>query len=88
MLRKISDLIIHKRIAILVLMLVLAAAGAAASFFIPVNEDMAKYLPADSGMKAGMDIMEAEFPAAEADNTIRVMFSGLTDADRQEVLQS
>ena len=43
---------------------------------------MTKYLPDDSNMKAGIDIMEAEFPAIETYNSIRVMFDDLTDADK------
>ncbi len=50
-----------------------------------INTDMTKYLADDSPMKIGMDIMEEEFPAADEDYTIRVMFRGLTGEQKLEM---
>ncbi|MCC8121008.1 MAG: MMPL family transporter, partial [Oscillospiraceae bacterium] len=47
---------------------------------------MSEYLPDDSSMRQGMDIMEDQFPDAETSNTIRVMFTALPEAEKQEVL--
>ena len=57
------------------------------SGFVGINEDMTKYLPDDSNMKAGMDIMTDAFPEMETSNAIRVMFDDLTDADKSVILE-
>ena len=43
--------------------------------------DMSEYLPDDSNMKIGTDIMKEEFPDS-ADYSIRVMFKGLSDEEK------
>ena len=87
MLKKVSGFIVDKRIIILVIMLGLAIAGLIASRFVEINEDMTKYLPDNSNMKIGMDIMAEEFPEAEVSNTIRVMFDDLNESQKKEVLE-
>ena len=87
MLRKITDFIVEKRLLILALMLALAVAGAICSQFVEINKDMTKYLPDNSSMKTGIDIMTREFPAAETSNTIRVMADDLNSEQKQEVLE-
>ena len=47
-----------------------------------INTDMSGYLPDDSKMKMGKDLMNEEFPDDPLDNTIRVMFQGLTDGEQ------
>ena len=86
MIRKLSDFIVNKRIAILVVMLILAAVCIVSSRFVVINEDMTKYLPDDSNMKAGLDIMDEAFPETETSNTIRVMFDGLTAVQKSQIL--
>lgn len=88
MLKKTSSFIVNRRIAILVCVLVLALAGAVGSLFVTVNTDMTKYLPEDSRMKAGLDIMNEAFPAMEMPSTIRVMFDDLSDAEQAQVLET
>lgn len=76
--KKIADFIVEKRTIILIAVLLLAGV---CGFLIPkvgINTDMTKYLPDSSSMKIGMDIMDEEFPDADPDYTIRVMFRGLT----------
>ncbi|MBQ6961543.1 MAG: MMPL family transporter [Clostridia bacterium] len=51
-----------------------------------VNYDMTKYLPDQSAMKKGMDIMTAEFPSMGADKSIRVMAEGLDEEKQAELL--
>ena len=51
-----------------------------------VNYDMTKYLPDDSAMKKGMDIMAEEFPSLGADKSIRVMAEGLDAQQQAELL--
>lgn len=84
--RKIADTLVGARIWILATVVILAAVCA---FLIPNVEiitDMSEYLPDDSSMRQGMDIMEEQFPDAETSNTIRVMFTGLPESERQSVL--
>ena len=87
MIKKLSNFIVNKRNGILAAMLVMAVASIIGSQFVEINEDMTKYLPDDSNMKAGLDIMETEFPEIETSNTIRVMFDDLADTQKQTVLE-
>ena len=86
MIKKFSNFIVNKRNIVLAVMLVLAVASIICSQFVEINEDMTKYLPDDSNMKAGLDIMEDEFPEMETSNSIRVMFDDLTEAQKETVL--
>ena len=42
-----------------------------------INTDMTKYLPDDSNMKQGLDVMAANFPETTENSSIRVMFDNL-----------
>lgn len=83
--KRLTTLIVNKRIIIFAVMLISAAVCA---FLIPnvrVNSDMTKYLPNDSSMKQGISLMEKEFPAKEEVYTVRVMFKGLSSEKKTEV---
>lgn len=84
--QKIASFIVRKRRLVMALMLVIAVICGILSPMVNINEDMTKYLPDDSSMKQGMDIMSSEFPETETTNTIRVMVQDLTDIQKQEVL--
>lgn len=86
MLKKMSDFIVNRRYIILAVMMLLMIASVFMMQGVEINEDMTKYLPDDSEMKAGIDIMAEEFPDMEMSSTIRVMFDDLTDAQKDEVL--
>ncbi|MBR6873327.1 MAG: MMPL family transporter [Ruminococcus sp.] len=77
--KKIADLIVEKRILIFLTVLVIAGVCAVLIFKVEVNTDLTKYLPDDSSMKIGMDLMDEEFPEAEGDYTVRVVFKNLTE---------
>ena len=83
--KKIADFIVEKRIIILAVMLLIAGLCGTLIPKVDINTDMTKYLPDDSSMKIGMDIMDQEFPDAEEDHTIRVMFRRLTDEQKTEM---
>lgn len=85
--RKISSLIVSRRYWILGLMIILAIICAVLFLRVRVNYDMTKYLPDDSSMKIGMDIMTAEFPSMGADKSIRVMAEGLGPEKEAELLE-
>ncbi|MBR6522924.1 MAG: MMPL family transporter [Oscillospiraceae bacterium] len=86
MLKKAANFIVDKRILLLVLLLVVTVVSAVGWFMVDVNSDMTKYLPDDSNMKVGMDIMDGAFPEIETANTIRVMFDDLSQEEKASVL--
>lgn len=76
--KKIANFIVEKRLYILVILIVIAGFCAILIPKVEVNTDLTQYLPDNSSMKIGMDIMEEEFPPAPVDSTIRVMFKDLS----------
>ncbi len=70
---------------------IMVAATVVCAFLVPkvgVITDMAEFLPADSPMRAGLAIMEDEFPDSKELSTTRVMFSGLAASDEKRILQT
>ena len=85
--RKAACWIVRQRRWILALTLILAAVCGVLIPGVQVNSDMTKYLPEDSQMRAGMRLMEAEFPAEEDTCTVRAMFGGLSPEQREKRLE-
>ena len=85
LMKKAADFIVSKRNWILGIMAGLAAVCMLLSLRVTINYDMTKYLPDESAMKKGMDIMAQAFPSLGADKSIRVMAEGL-DAEKQAEL--
>ncbi len=83
--KKIANFIVEKRNILMVTVIIIAGICAMLMPKVGVNTDMSKYLPDDSSMKIGMDIMEEEFPKAKEDYTIRVMFKDLADDEKAEM---
>lgn len=75
--KKIANFIVEKHNFVLVFMLVICAFCAALIPKVEVNTDMTKYLPDNSSMKQGIDIMMNEFSTTTS-STIRVMFKDLS----------
>ena len=84
---KASSLIVSHRRLILGVMIVLTLLCAGLSLRVKVNYDMTKYLPNDSSMKKGMELMNEEFPSMGADKSIRVMAEGLDAGRETELLE-
>lgn len=84
--RSIANFIIEKWKWILGVMLCLTAVCVLLSSQVSINTDMTKYLPDDSSMKIGMNIMEDEFPEMEISSGIRVMAEGLDNIQKDELL--
>lgn len=83
--KKLADFIVKNRYIVLAVVCVLTIISA---FMIPkvrVVTDMSEYLPEDSSMRKGMDIMEQEFPDMETEHTIRVMFQDLPQEERDSL---
>ena len=81
---KSAAFIVNKRYYILAVILVIAVVFAVFIPSVNINNDMTKYLPSDSAMRQGLDIMEKEFPEAENPKGIRVMF---TDLKREQIAE-
>ena len=85
--KKLADFLVNKR---LILFFCSLAAAAACIFLmqrVTINEDLTKYLPKDSQMRTGLDIMEAEFPDPGRTETFRLMFEGLDEAGKQRAME-
>lgn len=83
--RKLADFIVKNRYIVLAAICVLTISGALMIPKVTIVTDMAEYLPDDSSMRTGMDIMESEFPDMEMSNTVRVMFQDLPQEEREAV---
>lgn len=79
-------LVTNSRI-ILVIFIVLSLICGALIPFVNVNRDMTKYLPGDSSMRRGLDLMEAEFGKEES-STLKIMFDDLSSKDEKLAMQA
>ena len=77
--------IVKRRKGILIAALILCILCGGLSVLVPINSDMTKYLPADSNMKQGIDLLSSEFSNLPVTNTIRVMFSELPEEKEEEI---
>ena len=84
--RKLASFVVDHRLAILVVMLIAAAVSAFLMTKVEINADMTRYLAEKSAMKQGIDIMSAEFPAAQTVQTVRVMFDRLQPEEKTDIL--
>ena len=85
--KKAAGFIVSRRYWIMGAALCLTLVCMLLSLRVGVNYDMTKYLPDQSAMKKGMDVMNAEFPSMGADKSIRVMAEGLDEAKQAELLE-
>lgn len=85
--RRIANFIVEHSKLLLVLFLVLTVICAVCSRMVTINTDMTKYLPDDSSMKQGMDIMEEEFQSGNTDTSIRIMFKGLSENEKSDMAE-
>ena len=78
---RLSELVVRKRLVLLVAAVVVAIACALMIPHTNINTDMTRYLPNDSQMKQGIDQMTEEFGAdAVGTGIVRVMFWSLPDS--------
>ncbi len=86
--KKLADWIVDKRAIIFIVVAVLTVVSAIGIFKTNVNYDMSKYLPTDSSVKHGMELMEEEYGDM---SSITVMFDGLSEEEqtkRKEELEA
>ena len=84
--KRIAAFLVDRRRLVFLAMMLLALVNL---FLIPrvgVNTDMTKYLPDSSSMKQGVDIMAQEFSDMSVPNTVRVMFHGVPDEEKEQIL--
>lgn len=84
--KKVVDFIVEKYKVVMAVFVILTIIAAICSTQVTINADLTKYLPDNSDMKAGMELMEDEFGETTSDNTaIRIMFTGLSEIEKQEM---
>ena len=83
--RKLAAFVVDYRRAILVVMGIITAVSLYLFTRVEINTDLTKYLPEQSAMKQGIDIMADEFPAMQASQTIRVMFDHLKPEETEKI---
>ena len=84
--KKAAAFLVEKRRIFLGFFLVLAAVSFLLAGRVRINYDLAQYLPAESGMKQGMQRMEGEF-GKEVSSVLRVMFTGITEDEEEEIFR-
>ena len=84
--KRLSDFIVDNKYKVLIVMLILTAICGALAFTVNINTDMTKYLPDDSSMKMGVDVMAEEFSDMQVPKTIRVMFEDMSEDDCANML--
>ena len=77
--KKVAGLIVDGHKFFLVFMLVIAVLCGLLIPKVEINTDMTKYLPDDSSMAQGIDIMAENFSDMSVSQTIRVMFKGINE---------
>ena len=82
---KFCAFLVDRRKPVFFTILLLALLGLFLLPQVKVNIDMTKYLPDDSPMKQGLDILGEEFSGLEAPNTMRVMFKNIPEDSEPEV---
>ena len=83
--RKLADFLVNKRLWLFIAVILIAVACIVLMQFVNVNEDMTQYLPKDSSMRAGIEIMKNEFPSTAQTETFKLMFENLTTEEKQTV---
>ncbi len=82
--KKAAAFLVDKRRLFLCAFLILAAVSILLIPQVRINYDLTQYLPADSRMKQGMQVMEQEFGPAES-SRLRVMFTSLSEEEKKEI---
>lgn len=82
--KKIINFIIEKRIIILILFLLLTILSVWLITQVNVNSDMIKYLPENSAVRIGVEIMEDEFPAS---SSLNIMFKDISENEKADIYE-
>lgn len=82
--RKITDFIVEKRKGVFLVFILLTIGSLFLAQRVNINRDINKYLPKDSAVRQGLDIMEEEF-AGEETSTLNLMFKDLTEEEKNKI---
>ena len=83
--KKIANFLVDKRIFFFIGSIAIAIVCIVLMNFVTVNEDMTEYLPKDSAMREGLEIMENEFPNTVQNEGFKIMLEDLTDEQKTAV---
>lgn len=87
--KKLAEIIVNGRYVILPCFIILTIISAVLSGNVKENSDMTRYLPVSSQTKIGTDIMNEEFQEEDdKSSTLNLMFSGLDEEQKIEVLNT
>ena len=81
--KKLAKFLVKKRLWLFVGTIIVALICSVLMNFVNVNQDMTKYLPKDSNMRIGIEIMDREFPVVEGNQGLKLMFENLTHKQKQ-----
>ena len=84
--KKAAAFLVDQRRIFFGLFLLLAAVSVFLAMRVRINYDLTQYLPENSRMKQGMQLMEQEF-GQEASSDLRVMFTALPEEKKEEVFR-
>lgn len=85
--KKFTDFLVNRRYFVLAAALLLTVYSLTLISKVNIISDMTEYLPDDSQMKIGIDLLEEEFPDMSEVSTVRVMSTGLDDAKTAELVE-
>jgi len=83
---KFADFILKKRILLFSMLALSAIICMYLMTLVVVNMDMTEYLPEDSDVRVGLQVMEAEFGEQNM-AVLHVMFEGLSDGEQVEIYE-
>ena len=83
--KKLANFIVDRRYILLAVILVLSIVCGVVALHTEINKDRSQYLSDESQMKEGMGIMGSAFPELAEKASIRVMFSGLSEAEIPQI---
>ncbi len=84
--KRITDFIVEKRYIVFTLVLILTLGCTFLIDDIKINRDISKYLPKDSEVRIGKDIMDEEFKEVET-STLNVMFKDLKKTEKESIYE-
>ena len=82
-----AKFLVEKRFILFAISVALAILFSFCISSVTLNKDDTKYLDPDSGMSQGLKIMEQEFPVVELKDSFQIMFEGLTQSEKIEMVE-
>ena len=83
--KKIANVLVKYRLFFFIASVVSALVCAMLIPKVTINKDQSKYLAKDSYMSRGLEIINAEFPAAELKDSFQIMFVNLTQSEKVRI---